>query len=56
MRFVAQDYLAVNVALINTSFVDQPLGSSKGAIQNVMTLNAGISLFLPFKSTGRDSE
>ncbi|AEI65975.1 outer membrane beta-barrel domain-containing protein [Corallococcus macrosporus] len=56
MRFVAQDYLAVNVALINTSYVDQPLGSSKGAIQNVMTLNAGISLFLPFKSTGRDSE
>lgn len=56
MRFVAKDYLAVNVALINTSYVDQPLGSSKGAIQNVMTLNAGISLFLPFSSTGRDSE
>lgn len=56
MRFVARDYLAVNVALINTSYVDQPLGSSKGAIQNVMTLNAGISLFLPFSSTGRDSE
>lgn len=56
MRFVAQDYIAVNVALINTSYVDQPLGSSKGAVQNVMTLNAGISLFLPFKSTGRDSE
>ncbi|NPC86367.1 outer membrane beta-barrel domain-containing protein, partial [Pyxidicoccus fallax] len=56
MRFVAKDYVAVNVALINTSYVDQPLGSSKGAIQNVMTLNAGISLFLPFKSTGRDAE
>lgn len=56
MRFVAKDYLAVNVALINTSYVDQPLGSSKGAIQNMMTLNAGISLFLPFSSTGRDAE
>ncbi|MFY2557677.1 outer membrane beta-barrel domain-containing protein [Corallococcus terminator] len=56
MRFVAQDFIAVNVALINTSYVDQPLGSSKGAIQNVMTLNAGISLFLPFRSTGRDAE
>ncbi len=56
MRFVAKDYIAVNVALINTSYVDQPLGSSKGAIQNVMTLNAGISLFLPFSSTGRDAE
>ncbi|NBD08560.1 MULTISPECIES: outer membrane beta-barrel domain-containing protein [Corallococcus] len=56
MRFVTKDYLAVNVALINTSYVDQPLGSSKGAIQNVMTLNAGISIFLPLHSTGRDSE
>ncbi|NTX04195.1 outer membrane beta-barrel domain-containing protein [Myxococcus sp. CA051A] len=56
MRFVAQDFIAVNVALINTSYVDQPLGSAKGAIQNVMTLNAGISLFLPFRSTGRDAE
>jgi outer membrane beta-barrel protein len=56
MRFVAQDWIAVNVALINTSYVDQPLGSAKGAVQNVMTLNAGISLFLPFRSTGRDAE
>ncbi|MCY1034217.1 outer membrane beta-barrel domain-containing protein [Corallococcus sp. BB11-1] len=56
MRFVTKDYLAVNVALINTSYVDQPLGSSKGAIQNIMTLNAGISIFLPLRSTGRESE
>ncbi len=56
MRFVAKDYLAVNVALINTSYVDQPLGSSKGAIQNMMTLNAGISLFLPFSESVRDAE
>ncbi|MBU8894911.1 outer membrane beta-barrel domain-containing protein [Corallococcus sp. H22C18031201] len=56
MRFVTKDFLAVNVALINTAYVDQPLGSTKGAIQNVMTLNAGISIFLPLHSTGRDSE
>jgi outer membrane beta-barrel protein len=56
MRFVTKDYLAVNVALINTSYVDQPLGSSKGAVQNIMTLNAGISIFLPLRSTGRESE
>jgi outer membrane beta-barrel protein len=56
MRFVAKDFIAVNVALINTSYVDQPVGSTKGATQNIMTLNAGISLFLPFKSTGRESE
>jgi outer membrane beta-barrel protein len=56
LRFVTRDWLAVNVAVINTSFVDQPLASSKGALQNVLTLNAGISVFLPLKSTGRDSE
>jgi outer membrane beta-barrel protein len=56
MRFVTKDFLAVNVALINTSYVDQPLGTSKGAVQNLMTINAGISLFFPLRSTGRESE
>ncbi|WP_224369287.1 outer membrane beta-barrel domain-containing protein [Hyalangium versicolor] len=56
MRFVAKDFLAVNVALINTSYVDQPLGTSKGAVQNLMTINAGISLFFPLHSTGREGE
>lgn len=56
MRFVAKDFLAVNVALINTAYVDQPAGTTKGALQNVMTLNAGISLFLPLRSTGREAE
>ncbi len=56
MRFVAKDFLAVNVALINTSYVDQPLGTSKGAIQNMVTINAGISLFFPLSSTGREAE
>jgi outer membrane beta-barrel protein len=56
VRFVARDWLAVNVALINTSYVDQPLNSSKGATQNIMTLNAGISVFFPLKSTGREAE
>jgi outer membrane beta-barrel protein len=56
VRFVARDFLAVNVALINTSYVDQPLSSLKGATQNMLTLNAGISIFFPLKSTGRESE
>ena len=56
LRFVARDFLAVNVALINTSYVDQPLNTTKGALQNIMTFNAGISLFLPLKSTGREAE
>lgn len=56
LRFVALDFLAVNVALINTSYVDQPLNTSKGATQNLMTINAGISIFFPLKSTGREAE
>ncbi|MFZ5470458.1 MAG: outer membrane beta-barrel domain-containing protein [Myxococcota bacterium] len=56
MRFVAKDYMAVNVALINTTYVDQPAGTTKGATQNVMMLNAGVSLFFPFKSTWREAE
>jgi outer membrane beta-barrel protein len=56
MRFVAKDYLAVNVALINTTYVDQPAGTTKGATQNLMMLGAGISVFLPFRSTGREAE
>ncbi|OJH39441.1 outer membrane beta-barrel domain-containing protein [Cystobacter ferrugineus] len=56
MRFVAKDFLAVNVALINTTYVDRPRFTTKGATQNLMTLNAGISIFFPLKSTGRDAE
>lgn len=56
MRFVVRDFFAVNVALINTSYVDQPAGTTKGATQNLMTLNAGISIFFPLKSTGREAE
>lgn len=56
MRFVAKDYLAVNVALINTTYVDQPAGTTKGATQNMMMLNVGLSLFVPFKSTWREAE
>jgi outer membrane beta-barrel protein len=56
VRFVAKDFFAVNVALINTTYLDQPAGSSKGATQNMMALFAGFSLFLPFKSTYREAE
>ncbi len=56
MRFVAKDYLAVNVAWINTSYVDQPAGTTKAALQNMQMLYAGVSLFIPFKSTWREAE
>lgn len=56
MRFVAKDYLAVNACVLNTSYVDQPVGTTKGATQNMLTLNVGVSIFLPLKSTGREAE
>lgn len=56
IRFVARDYLAVNAALINTTYVDIPTGTTKAATQNMLTLNAGVSIFYPFKSTAREAE
>jgi outer membrane beta-barrel protein len=56
IRFVVKDWLAVNTSLINTSYVDQPAGITKGVTQNILALGVGMSLFLPFKSTGRESE
>lgn len=55
-RFVARDFLAVNVGVVNTGYVDQPQGTLKNATQNLMTLNVGVSVFFPFTSTGRDAE
>jgi outer membrane beta-barrel protein len=56
LRVVARDYLAVNAALINTYYVDAPRGTTRGNTQNIMTLNLGISVFFPFKSSGREGE
>jgi len=56
IRFQIFDYLAAGVSLINTSYVDQPVGTSKSTTQNVASLYAGISVFFPFRSTGRESE
>lgn len=56
LRFVVKDFVAVNVALINTTYVDTPTGTTKGITQNLMMVNAGLSIFLPFKSTYKEDE
>jgi outer membrane beta-barrel protein len=56
MRFIALDWMSINLALLDTSYGDTPAGTSLGAIQNIITINAGVSFFIPFKSTGRESE
>ena len=47
---------SVTASLMNTTYVDQPAGTSKAGTQNLMTLNAGLSFFIPFRSTGREAE
>jgi outer membrane beta-barrel protein len=56
LRFVTKDWLAVNLGLINTAYVDIPTGTTKASLQNVMLLTVGVSLFFPFKSTYREAE
>lgn len=56
LRFVAKDFLAVNLGLVNTTYVDTPRGTTKGVTQNLMMLTVGVSLFVPFKSTYREAE
>ncbi len=56
MRFITTDWLSVNVSLVDTCYGDTPAGTTLGAIQNLLTINAGLSFFFPFKSTGRESE
>lgn len=56
LRFVAKDFVAVNLGIVNTTYVDTPRGTTKGVTQNLMMLTVGVSLFVPFKSTYREAE
>ncbi len=56
LRFIVKDFFAINLGLENTTYIDQPTGTTKGITQNVMLLQAGVSFFLPFKSTFREAE
>ena len=56
LRFVVKDWLAINAALINTTYVDQPTGTTQGVTQNLMMAYVGLSIFIPFRSTYREAE
>lgn len=56
LRFVTKDWLAVNVGLINTTYVERPAGTSKGTTNNLMMLHLGVSIFFPFRSSFREAE
>ena len=50
MRFIATQWLAINLAWLNTFYLDKPAGSSTPLIQNLMTANLGVSIFLPLSN------
>jgi outer membrane beta-barrel protein len=56
IRFQLRDWLSVHAAVIDTVYVDTPAGTTKSATQNMVTLNIGVSLFIPFSSTGKEAE
>lgn len=56
LRFAVLDWLAINAVYMNLSYVDQPIGSPKSSVQNLQMPMIGVSIFFPFKSTGRESE
>jgi outer membrane beta-barrel protein len=56
LRFVTTDWLAINAGLVNTSYVDTPVGTTKASLQNVMLVHLGVSIFFPLKSTYREAE
>lgn len=56
LRFALLDWLTVNAVYFNVSYVDQPTGTIKTSVQNMQMPMIGMSIFLPFRSTGRESE
>jgi len=56
LRFVVRDWVAANAMLINTTYVDTPAGTTKSGTNNMLAVYVGLSLFIPFRSTFRESE
>jgi outer membrane beta-barrel protein len=56
LRFVAADFLAFTLSWLNSFYVDQPVGATTAFLQNLMTLNLGFSVYLPFSSPERSKQ
>jgi outer membrane beta-barrel protein len=56
LRFIVRDWVAVNAALINTTYVEAPAGTVKNIVQNAMMLHVGLSIFIPFRSTFQEAQ
>lgn len=53
LRFIATEWLAVNLSWLNTFYLDKPLVTAPALLQNLMSLNLGLTLFIPFTSPER---
>jgi outer membrane beta-barrel protein len=49
-RFAFADYLTVEISLLDTLYSDRPDFRTRAVVQQMITLNLGLSLFVPFSS------
>jgi len=46
-KFHVLDWLAIDVSLLDTLYADRPGGLNKSVLQNLVSLNLGLSIYLP---------
>jgi outer membrane beta-barrel protein len=54
-RIAVREWLAINAALLDTNSVETPNGTPLALIQNTVTLNLGLTVWVPFTSTRKAS-
>jgi outer membrane beta-barrel protein len=53
-RFSVLEWLAVDLSLLETLYPDRPAGHNKSVLQHALTLNLGVSFFLPISFEYRE--
>jgi len=47
-RFSFNDFIALNLSLMDTLYADRPDGKNRAVLQQMVTINLGLSVFVPF--------
>jgi outer membrane beta-barrel protein len=47
-RFTVTDFFAVDLSVLETLYADRPGGGAKSTLQNLVSVNLGLSFFIPF--------
>ena len=53
-RFSINDFLAIDVSVIETLYSDRPAAGNKAVLQHLLSVNAGLSVFLPLSFDYRE--